>query len=256
MAHTAGDFGPSRPEPQTTSYGRYRGESETLPPLKAETGIYHPSERFPPVQTQISYTSGYTRSPDPSLQLPPLKNVEGFTEAPTLPHIQRIPSPKGESQQQPATYYQHAGNQPTHYLSPKPRAVSAPEAQPEPVRQQSQTAESPPDRAVSSDKHRKEIKRRTKTGCLTCRKRRIKVSCRAIAAWIELVTLGTVTGDRRSRSRLRYRVSLPEASHRGDLPMPTSTPLTTFADNYLCNSVTKHTQVFTCNCLSKVAVLA
>lgn len=31
-------------------------------------------------------------------------------------------------------------------------------------------------RAMPGGRHKKEIKRRTKTGCLTCRKRRIKVS--------------------------------------------------------------------------------
>lgn len=35
-------------------------------------------------------------------------------------------------------------------------------------------------RVLSGGRHKKEIKRRTKTGCLTCRKRRIKVS----TAWI------------------------------------------------------------------------
>ena len=33
----------------------------------------------------------------------------------------------------------------------------------------------PPERIMSGGRHKKEIKRRTKTGCLTCRKRRIKV---------------------------------------------------------------------------------
>ena len=32
-------------------------------------------------------------------------------------------------------------------------------------------------RMMSGGRHKKEIKRRTKTGCLTCRKRRIKVRC-------------------------------------------------------------------------------
>ena len=34
-------------------------------------------------------------------------------------------------------------------------------------------------RVLSGGRHKKEIKRRTKTGCLTCRKRRIKVRMRA-----------------------------------------------------------------------------
>jgi hypothetical protein len=32
-----------------------------------------------------------------------------------------------------------------------------------------------PNKMLSSGRHKKEVKRRTKTGCLTCRKRRIKV---------------------------------------------------------------------------------
>lgn len=35
-----------------------------------------------------------------------------------------------------------------------------------------------PNKMLSGNRHKKEVKRRTKTGCLTCRKRRIKVSCR------------------------------------------------------------------------------
>jgi hypothetical protein len=37
-------------------------------------------------------------------------------------------------------------------------------------------------RMMSGGRHKKEIKRRTKTGCLTCRKRRIKVS-KIIPQW-------------------------------------------------------------------------
>lgn len=36
--------------------------------------------------------------------------------------------------------------------------------------------QTPSERQISGGRHKKEIKRRTKTGCLTCRKRRIKVS--------------------------------------------------------------------------------
>lgn len=32
-----------------------------------------------------------------------------------------------------------------------------------------------PNKMLSGGRHKKEVKRRTKTGCLTCRKRRIKV---------------------------------------------------------------------------------
>lgn len=171
MAHAEGNGGPSRPVLRTPSYTRYK-DSETLPPLKGEPGAYHSLDRFPPIQIR---NNRYPQSPDPSLQLPPLKNIEGFTEAPTLPHIQRLDSPNGERQQQPVLYYQPS-HPPQQYLSPNPAPATISPSQTEPERQRSQSATSPPDRTLSGDKHRKEIKRRTKTGCLTCRKRRIKVS--------------------------------------------------------------------------------
>lgn len=47
-------------------------------------------------------------------------------------------------------------------------------------------------RQMSGGRHKKEIKRRTKTGCLTCRKRRIKVS--AMRAPERVVVLCEVRG--------------------------------------------------------------
>jgi len=173
MAHTEGDGGLSRPDSRTPGYTRYRPGSETLPTMKRESSAYHSPDRFPTPQTQNKYT--YPHSPDPSLQLPPLKNVEGYTQAQNLPHLQRVPTPNGEHQQQTGAYYAPL-NQPPHYLSPRSGAVSAHSAHAQPVQQQSPPTLSPRDRSLSREKHRKEIKRRTKTGCLTCRKRRIKVS--------------------------------------------------------------------------------
>lgn len=39
-----------------------------------------------------------------------------------------------------------------------------------------------PNKMLSGNRHKKEVKRRTKTGCLTCRKRRIKVSANVVFA--------------------------------------------------------------------------
>lgn len=43
-----------------------------------------------------------------------------------------------------------------------------------------------PNKMLSGGRHKKEVKRRTKTGCLTCRKRRIKVrgEKRCEAKWV------------------------------------------------------------------------
>ena len=60
-------------------------------------------------------------------------------------------------------------------------------------------------RQMSGGRHKKEIKRRTKSGCLTCRKRRIKVclsTCRHSSSVLELFrdfAQTTATGAQRSR---------------------------------------------------------
>jgi hypothetical protein len=50
-----------------------------------------------------------------------------------------------------------------------------------------------PNKMLSGGRHKKEVKRRTKTGCLTCRKRRIKVRifvhlvvCFELGEWVSI----------------------------------------------------------------------
>lgn len=78
-----------------------------------------------------------------------------------------------------------------------------------------------PNKMLSSGRHKKEVKRRTKTGCLTCRKRRIKVCNRRLRVvpstgqeaerW--LLGGGRQGGEQRwsRRASLRLRASSPPA---------------------------------------------
>jgi hypothetical protein len=129
------------------------------------------SYTYPPPQGQ--QTEPYRQSPTasnmplPPMNLPPLRSIDGQPQ-PQQP-VQQIPqqsgSPIAQSVQQMSGYYPPPpqGMQPGITSQPHlMRYVAA-------IPQGDQ-------RMMSGGRHKKEIKRRTKTGCLTCRKRRIKVS--------------------------------------------------------------------------------
>lgn len=103
----------------------------------------------------------------PSLNLPPIRSID-----PRQPQQQQVgmgsplPPPGG---QVPAYYGQQHQNLPPPGHQ-HPNVTSSPH-------HQGMRYQLPNDsRIMSGGRHKKEIKRRTKTGCLTCRKRRIKVS--------------------------------------------------------------------------------
>jgi hypothetical protein len=75
---------------------------------------------------------------------------------------------------------------------------------------------------LSGGRHKKEIKRRTKTGCLTCRKRRIKVCIGMPVLCRRLVRLER--GDKPGFS-LAVTLAWPQACLRASRPPPTITPL-------------------------------
>lgn len=148
-------------------------------PSPSMSGYAYP----PPQQSQT--TEQYRASPTgstvslPSLSLPPIRMMDG-----------RPQSQQGGQQQQPAPS-QH---------QPQVAQPSISTALPPPMSQYYQNQSLPPqqhinvtsdpnqpmrysiplppteNRVMSGGRHKKEIKRRTKTGCLTCRRRRIKVS--------------------------------------------------------------------------------
>lgn len=57
-----------------------------------------------------------------------------------------------------------------------------------------------PNRMLSGQRHKKEVKRRTKTGCLTCRKRRIKVS--VFVDFVDFVVEDGLGGQKENKLRL------------------------------------------------------
>ncbi len=92
-----------------------------------------------------------------SLNLPPIRSVDG---RPQPPPATQQPQPQAGQSGPPFAYY--------------PSYVAAQTSDPS----QHLRFAIPPNndgRVMSGGRHKKEIKRRTKTGCLTCRKRRIKV---------------------------------------------------------------------------------
>ncbi|KAF8474793.1 hypothetical protein BDZ91DRAFT_789058 [Kalaharituber pfeilii] len=105
----------------------------------------HNSPRFQPMSVP-SYSLPPIRMTPPNTSLPPPVPPQVGSPLPPPPHI----------------YYGHGlQNSISHITSsPQPLRYPLPQVTPE--------------RIMSGGRHKKEIKRRTKTGCLTCRKRRIK----------------------------------------------------------------------------------
>jgi len=154
--------------------------STTPPSYPSPTMQQQPPFAYPHPESQIK--SEYQEPPtDPNMPLPPIN----------LPPIRSI---DGQS-------HQPAAQGPGDYAGPPPLApMSAhypPQAQQYAAYPMGITSSSahamgmqryplPPGVAMdgkimSGGRHKKEIKRRTKTGCLTCRKRRIKVRTRLLA---------------------------------------------------------------------------
>lgn len=107
------------------------------------------------------------------------------TQHPTPPlqqHQYDLPPPtlNGAPPMQHAQHQQQQPSTPTHYTYPPAQPQNG-DANGFPS-QMRYSMPLPPNqmdaRQLSGGRHKKEIKRRTKTGCLTCRKRRIKVSMR------------------------------------------------------------------------------
>ncbi|ORY13478.1 hypothetical protein BCR34DRAFT_586445 [Clohesyomyces aquaticus] len=132
-----------------------------------------PTYTYPPPQAQ-SNAEGYRGSPQgqnmslPSLNLPPIRLGDGQTQPPPQHSGQQpMGSPLPPPQHGIPQYYPHPGHAP-----PQGQQMNMAGGQHLAMRYQL-----PPQgeqRILSGGRHKKEIKRRTKTGCLTCRKRRIK----------------------------------------------------------------------------------
>jgi len=126
-----------------------------------------PSYAYPPPQAPPG-NEPYRQSPTASNMpiLPPIRGIDGQSQPPAQP-----PPPQGAQHLppgQPMPGYPY-GPPPGQPMIPGQVGSYQPQRYPLPA----QNADA---RMLSGGRHKKEIKRRTKTGCLTCRKRRIKVS--------------------------------------------------------------------------------
>ena len=147
---------------------------------------------YPP-PTSGQNTEPYRASPTgshvslPSLNLPPIRNVDGRPQSQHQQQQQQQPSPQQNSSQPPSaptsgqnsmgSPLQPSMNQLGQYYqaqlsAPPPQHINVTSDPNQPMRY---PLPAPDNRLMSGGRHKKEIKRRTKTGCLTCRKRRIKV---------------------------------------------------------------------------------
>lgn len=125
----------------------------SLPPLRSLDPLQH----FVPHAAQGPRLTAQL----PSASLPPIAQC-----CPQLPNISHQPSMTQRPSMSPGypfgTYLDPETSGAQTNLLPPPNLL--------PI------APSESHRIMSGGRHKKEVKRRTKTGCLTCRKRRIKVS--------------------------------------------------------------------------------
>ena len=131
----------------------------------------YPGYSAPTMAAQFNYPppegQGQANSPSgsnmahPNISLPPIRSIDGMSQ----PQHQQSQQggqapPMGSAMPSNMGHYYGQGQYPPPTSDP-----NAPVRYPIP----------PDSRQMSGGRHKKEIKRRTKTGCLTCRKRRIKV---------------------------------------------------------------------------------
>jgi hypothetical protein len=158
---------------------------------RQQPGAYPSPHSYPSPSMQSTYSypppqgpqgnEPYRGSPQqannlPSLNLPPIRAMDGQQPPPPQPQQQQQsmgsplpPPPHGIPQ-----YYGH----PAHPHAPSGQQMmgNMGPAQFNAAMRYQLPPQHGDQRILSGGRHKKEIKRRTKTGCLTCRKRRIKVS--------------------------------------------------------------------------------
>jgi white-opaque regulator 2 len=130
-------------------------------------------------------SADHNERPTPSLNLPPLRSIDPLQQFATPPSkgpgqtshlpVTELPPIAQYYPQLPRISQYHCSNPASRlgtYLDSGNSRVQA-NLLPQPTLPISPTESH---RLISGGRHKKEVKRRTKTGCLTCRKRRIKVS--------------------------------------------------------------------------------
>jgi hypothetical protein len=131
-----------------------------------------PTYAWPPPQGQSNepyrQSPGQSNASLPPMNLPPLRSIDTQSQAPSHPSSHQNEGPIQQQQGQPMSGYYPPppppqGMQQHHGLTSSPHMMRY-----APIPQGDA-------HMMTGSRHKKEIKRRTKTGCLTCRKRRIKV---------------------------------------------------------------------------------
>ncbi len=119
----------------------------------------------------------------PSLNLPPLRPIDPLqrfttrpSQAPELPPAGLPPINQYHHPQLPGISQYHLTSSSTRFGHRPATRQSPVEINCLPHPSSIPIAPTGSHRLLSGGRHKKEVKRRTKTGCLTCRRRRIKVS--------------------------------------------------------------------------------
>ncbi|KAH7080527.1 hypothetical protein BKA63DRAFT_563208 [Paraphoma chrysanthemicola] len=159
----------SRPQQQPVGYPS---------PHSYPSPSMQPTYTYPPPQGQQS-NEPYRGSPQganmslPPLNLPPIRLQDGQQPPPPQPQpAQPMGSPLPPPPHGMPQYYGHQGH--PHAPPGQQMMANMGPAQYNAAMRYQLPPQQHEQRVLSGGRHKKEIKRRTKTGCLTCRKRRIK----------------------------------------------------------------------------------
>ena len=150
------------PRPSSNSYP----EPHTYPSPQMQSSYTYPPPQGQPTNEPYRQSPTSSTMPPNTLNLPPIRGIDNQSQMPAQPPGQQAGPPLPPGQHMAAYPYVPPPGQP---MIPGQVGSYPPQRYPLPA----QNADA---RMMSGGRHKKEIKRRTKTGCLTCRKRRIKVS--------------------------------------------------------------------------------
>ncbi|KAF2231463.1 hypothetical protein EV356DRAFT_290640 [Viridothelium virens] len=159
---------PHQPQPQQRPP---YPEPHSYPSPSLQNSYAYPPQDQQPVQTSDYRTPSTSSMSQHAVNLPPIRSFDGQNQPSAQQPSVAYPAPSPLPQPGPPmnSYYQPS------YLSAPPGPQPSTLAQT--AAQMGMRYPMPPhldQRTMSGGRHKKEIKRRTKTGCLTCRKRRIK----------------------------------------------------------------------------------
>ncbi len=160
----------SNTAPARQQHPQYQSPHSYPSPSMQPTYAYPPPQG-PPNSEPYRASPTASNMPLQSLNLPPIRQTDGQPQ----PQAQQQPPPQPMGSPLPppgppmSAYYAQSmppPGQPMNITSHPHNTMIRYQLPPQGADQ----------RIMSGGRHKKEIKRRTKTGCLTCRKRRIKVS--------------------------------------------------------------------------------